>query len=211
MNARQRDQTLALAGIFQAASLVQQIAYRGTADQRAMDAIIGSVLQLEADSVEDVYGGVEGVARGLSLLRDQIRGSHGERDMELTKYVIALLHLERRLARRPQALEHIRGTVLETREQARYFSSNLHETVIARLGELYVEAVSTLGPRIMVSGERTQLSDPGKANLIRALLLGGIRSAVMWRQKGGRRLQLLFARRRLLAHAEALLEALPAP
>ena len=47
----------------------------------------------------------------------------------------------------------------------------------------------------MVSGEPHHLSDPKNANKIRALLLAGMRSAVLWRQLGGNRLQLLLARK----------------
>ena len=42
------------------------------------------------------------------------------------------------------------------------------------------------------------------ADLIRALLLAGIRSAFLWRQLGGRRWKLLFRRRRLLALSREL-------
>jgi high frequency lysogenization protein len=39
-------------------------------------------------------------------------------------------------------------------------------------------------------------------------LLAGIRSAVLWRQLGGTRLQLLFSRKSIVSDAEELLELL---
>ena len=60
-------------------------------------------------------------------------------------------------------------------------------------------------PRILVEGETTNLRDSRKASLIRALLLAGIRSAVLWRQLGATRWSLLFSRRRLVEDAEAWL------
>jgi high frequency lysogenization protein len=39
-------------------------------------------------------------------------------------------------------------------------------------------------------------------------LLAGIRSAVLWRQLGGTRFQLLFSRKRIVSDAEELLELL---
>jgi high frequency lysogenization protein len=57
----------------------------------------------------------------------------------------------------------------------------------------------------MVSGDNQYLGDPGNANRIRALLLSGIRSAVLWRQLGGSRWQLLFQRKKLCEQARAIL------
>jgi len=55
------NQTIALAGIAQAAALVQQLASTGTADPIAMEASIASVLKIDSDSVIDVYGSLAGI------------------------------------------------------------------------------------------------------------------------------------------------------
>ena len=55
------NQTIALAGIAQAAALVQQLATTGMADATAMEASIASVLKIDSDSVIDVYGGLSGI------------------------------------------------------------------------------------------------------------------------------------------------------
>jgi high frequency lysogenization protein len=57
----------------------------------------------------------------------------------------------------------------------------------------------------MVSGENSYLESPDMANKVRALLLAGIRAAVLWRQCGGSRWQLLFKRRAIIKAAETLL------
>lgn len=49
------------------------------------------------------------------------------------------------------------------------------------------------------------LQDSRNADKVRALLLAGIRSAMLWRQLGGRRWQLLFSRRKLLDQLYPLL------
>ena len=58
----------------------------------------------------------------------------------------------------------------------------------------------------MVRGEPEYLSQAGNANRIRALLLSGIRAAVLWRQLGGNRLRLLFSRSRIVRCAHGLLD-----
>ncbi len=90
------------------------------------------------------------------------------------------------------------------RGQAEHFSLT-HENVLAALADLYVNTVSTLTPRIIVSGQHGHLTNPANANKVRALLLAAIRSVVLWRQSGGNRFQLLFKRKQLAAEADALI------
>ncbi len=89
--------------------------------------------------------------------------------------------------------------------QAEYFSKT-HPNVIAGLADIYQKTVSTLTPKIMISGEPGILNNPDNANLIRALLLAGIRATVLWRQAGGSRWRLLFQRTALVAEARRMLD-----
>ena len=82
--------------------------------------------------------------------------------------------------------------------------------LIRELAELYGKQVSTVSPRIMISGEPVYIQNPDNAARIRALLLGGIRNAMLWRQLGGTRKQLIFGRRKWVESARELLaQALP--
>ena len=65
-----------------------------------------------------------------------------------------------------------------------------------------------LRPRVIVSGAADHLNRPEVAATVRALLLAGLRSAVLWRQLGGSRLALLLSRGAILAAARALREAI---
>jgi high frequency lysogenization protein len=79
--------------------------------------------------------------------------------------------------------------------------------LIEKLADLYTQTISTLGPRIMVSGDHGHLANPAIAAKVRAVLLAGIRSAVLWRQTGGQRWRLLFSRGRIARTAAELLAA----
>src|SRR5437773_6526777 len=68
------DRTFALAGIFQAARLVQQFSREGRADPLAFRAGVGSVLLIDAANVAAVYGGAGGLALGLGLVRGKLGG-----------------------------------------------------------------------------------------------------------------------------------------
>ena len=65
------NQTIALAGIAQAAALVHQLATTGKADNAALEASIGSILKIDSDSVLDIYGGLANLKLGLEQLNIQ--------------------------------------------------------------------------------------------------------------------------------------------
>ena len=75
------------------------------------------------------------------------------------------------------------------------------------LAEVYQRNISTLSPRVMVTGEPLHLQNPDNQNRIRAVLLAGVRAAILWQQCGGNRWTLLFGRRRLVDAARSLLAA----
>ena len=201
----ERERALALAGVFQAADLVQKVATDQPLDRAALETTLGSLIQIDPPNVDAVYGGADGVRRGVELVLQQVgTGGKETRNLELTRYVVALLHLERRLMKRSDLLERLTQGIEKARSQTEYFGSVGHENVVANLADTYVETISTLSPRIMVSGTPTVLAEERNANLIRALLLAGIRSAVLWSQCGGSRWKLLFGRSALLREAERL-------
>lgn len=207
-----RDRVLALAGVLQAARLVQDIAWRGQWDEDAARASLGSVMRLDAGTTDAVFGGRDGVQLGLRAFHDQITNRHGRRDVELLRYTVALMHLERRFMRRADLLWTVREgirVIAETRDGLPVE----HADVVQCLAELYRSTLSTVPPRILVNGDPGILHNERQAARIRALLLAGLRAAVLWRQLGGRRWQLLFQQDRLARTSHALLNepASPAP
>jgi high frequency lysogenization protein len=81
-----------------------------------------------------------------------------------------------------------------------------HPEVLSRLGGIYAELVSPLGPRVMVAGNPVYLSQPEVVADVRAALLAALRSAVLWRQLGGSYWDLLVSRRRMVDTAQELLQ-----
>ena len=59
----------------------------------------------------------------------------------------------------------------------------------------------------MIKGDQTHLANPENAAKIRTLLLAGIRAALLWRQAGGNRWKLIFARGAMQKEAQGLLRA----
>ena len=200
-----RDKTLALAGIFQATALVKDIATRGQVDLHDFEATIRSLFVTDPQNVDEVYGQVEYLRTGILTLMEQLGDQKGKRDLDIARYVISLLHLQRKLARNKKMLDTVAAGIERARRQSEHFHVT-HENVIANLADLYRETISTLQPKIMVSGESQYLTQTDNANRIRALLLAGIRSAVLWAQLGGSRWQILLQRRRFVQQAEQILQ-----
>ncbi|MDH5190820.1 MAG: high frequency lysogenization protein HflD [Gammaproteobacteria bacterium] len=203
------NKVFALAGIFQAAGLVQEVACKNTVDQQAFNTSIHSIFKINADSVEDIYGDISGLKYGLEMIARLFDKKNKQTDMEITRYVISIMVLERKLIKNTTMLEQISAGIQKAEAQSEHFHSHTHENVIANLADLYLSTISTLTPRIMVSGAHGYLEIPDNANKVRTLLLAGIRSAVLWRQKGGGRLQLIFGRNKILKTTENILSSLP--
>lgn len=202
----QTHQTIALAGLSQAVLLVQKIARKGSADEDTLAASIASTLKIDADDVLDVYGGLEAIATGLKQLDAQLSGPE-RADPEQARYASTLLFLERSLDKRPD-LQNTLGIGLRRAADQAESLGVLDETVLRTLAAAYQDTVSQLSPKVMVAGEQRYLGYSDNADKIRALLLAGIRSAVLWRQCGGSRWKLLFHRSRLQQEARQLLKSL---
>ncbi len=199
-----RNQTIAMAGVSQAVYLVQQLAKRGTSENSVMESSISSILKIDADNVDDVYGGAVGVATGLRQLTRQLTSSH-TMDPEQARYAAVLVFLEKKLMQNHNMLNQIRAGV----EKAAAIAENrsiLDDAVIGAIAETYQRTISELSPRIMVNGEQIHLTNLENANKIRALLLAGIRSVVLWKQCGGSRFKFFFTRGKILAEAQQLLK-----
>ena len=198
---RERDQALALGAAIQCLLQVRSIATSGSWDAELATPCLRALLSPFQGDVEAQYGGVDPLLPGLRELAAHLTNPH---DPELTRYLVSVMHLERRLMRRRDMLDRLTQGLRQAAEQAEYFDI-LHENVIRNLGHLYTETLSTLRPRIVVRGERTHLEDPFRAALIRSLLLAALRAVSLWRAAGGSRWRLVMRRRSLLGAAKRLL------
>jgi len=200
------ENTIALAGMFQTADLVKKIAKHGLFDQAPYETSIQSLFKLDADSTLDVYGGLEGIKPGLQIVSQQLTGK--KRDMEVIHYVFGMIFLEKKLAKQPQMLTAIKTGIEQIIAQTQESPAMTQPEIIENLATLYVQTLSTFDYRIKVSGEPRFLENPSNASKIRALLLAGIRSTVLWRQKGGRRWQFLWSRNKILQIVQQNLQSL---
>ena len=207
-SSRERDRIIALAALLQAVTLVQQIAETGQVNQTEFATLLTSLAVTDAASTEAVYGDLSQLKMGFSQLNKQLSKSKDKKDILLLRYVISLLHLERKLAKRPDMLDLISREIDQIPQQIEYFGDINSPQVIARFADIYHRTISELSPRVHVHGEPTFLQQADNVNRIRALLLAGIRAAILWHQKGGRRWQFIFQSNKMLIISTSILTSL---
>ena len=198
------NRCIALAGIFQAARLVQQTSHAEKRDAAATAACIRSLFITDPDAVADVYEGSGALQVGLETLQSQLSNSPAGRDLELTGYVITMMHLQRKLGRRGDLMQAIGDGIQNLENDFETIASD-DAGLIAGLADVYKETVSTLSPRIMVKGDENILGNAISQNMIRALLLAGMRATVLWSQCGGSRIKLIFQRKAMVEQCSRML------
>lgn len=208
INHTEENRIIALAGAFQAISAVKQLAHTGNCDEEIIETSLHSIFQTHPDNVSDVFNGYHNVRHGIETFIKQFGNDNSQRDIEITRYAINLLALEKRLNKNQALQTHLIKGIDQAKEQSKFFSPT-HENVIANLAGLYRETISNLGPKVMVSGKDGHLNQKRNADRVRMLLLAGIRAFVLWRHCGGSRLQFIIGRKRLLQAASNVLNALP--
>lgn len=204
MDQKQRRRALALAGVVQAAHLVQGLARKGVIDEPAMQAMADSLFADATEAAQGLFADTARLERGLRLAHRLLRGEAVEHGKELLSYVVQILALERKLAKKPALLAELARGMQRAGQQQQYFSS-IHPTVLAQLAELYGQTLSRLLPRIIVRGHPEYLGKEAIQHKVRTLLLAGVRAAHQFRKNGGGHWQVLLARKQLATDMEQLI------
>ena len=203
MSDKQAIRTMAFAAICQAAHLVQQVSRTGTCEDESLRQTLSGILVTDPESPQDVFGG-SNLKEGYKAIVEQLGHGGSPKNAELTRYVVSLIALERKLSGRRDVLNMLGERISQVKRQLHHFDL-LDEQVLANLASIYSEHISPIGPRIQVAGTPVYLQQPLVQHKVRALLLAGIRATVLWRQVGGRRRHILFSRGKMVASARSML------
>ena len=204
-----QDNVIALAGLAQSGKLVTQLAAEPNHDEAALRASAGSLLVMHPESMDEVFGGVQGVSLGLETMASLLKGKGLQSVLakELIRYLMSMDQLADRLKQSPSTQAVIEKGLYELSTS---FSSLLegeqadtqdesqageYEAFYARIGTLYQKSLSQLAPKIIVRGAKGYLQDEESVARVRTALFAGVRAAYLWHQQGVRRWHLIFARR----------------
>lgn len=197
------QQTIALAGVAQAAKLVDDISKTGSCPKEFLESSVQSLFQFDADNVVDVFGSQAGVRLGLTNLSGLLANRQSAENRDVVRYLFGLLYLERKFSADSQMMSVVHSRLEHTSFRAEHFGGDLQDTCHSISG-IYQDTLSKLRFRITVNGSAEHLKNPKNADMIRTLLLAGIRSAFLWRQLGGHRWSLLLKRKHYLNTSRAL-------
>ncbi|MBM6549573.1 high frequency lysogenization protein HflD [Marinomonas ostreistagni] len=202
-----KEQAIALSAIFQAAELVATLARKGTLDETHAEPLLNSILVVNAERTEDIYGGQFDCQGNLALGRriaKQVMGKEREAvNPDTIRYALSMIHLESKLQKDDAMLSAIGRQLGQVERQKEHFESVLHENMVAGISGMYQDTLSKMSFRIQVHGDSRHLQQPQIANQVRALLMSGVRAAMLWRQVGGRRWHLIFKRKAILQQLDA--------
>ena len=187
------QRTLALAGVAQAARIVDLAAKTGSWPTPFVEASIHSLFCFEPEAVDSVFGTPQGIRLGLEQLSACLSLSQDESAAQTLRYTLAMLQLEKRFAKRDDLPSIVHARLKHAAYCADNFSNNIN-TINSNIASIYQDTLSTLSYRIKVTGSAQHLNSPHVADLVRALLLCGVRAAFLWRQLGGSRLKLMLSR-----------------
>ncbi len=194
------NQLLALAGMFQACQLVDEMARNGRIESGQLEIFLSALLNQSPSTVFSVYGdspesALDNLKPGLECMQ-RVLASDAKGNPNVLRYLVSVAFLATKLEKNPALLNAIGDGLARASQQAETFSIS-HENVIGNLAQLYKDTIGSFKQRIQVNGFAEHLQQQAIADRIRCLLFAAIRSAILWRQVGGRRYQLFFKRKQL--------------
>ncbi len=201
------NQTLALAGMFQSAALIEQLAFKGEISQAALDCSVDSLFAFEAESTVDIFGNLSGLTRGLQSLAKHLGGNNKNSSKNLAYYIMSMLKISSTLLRDKTLAEKLQNELQHIQQQTIDFEMS-RSSLLNKIDGLYQSTISNMQPRIIVRGEQNYLRNGDNAAKVRTLLLAGIRAGVLWHQLGGSKWKLIFSRKKYVASAKRLLATL---
>ena len=206
MSSREQEQIIALSALFQAAELVTILAKTGKVDEEAMLPLMDSVLAIDASSTSAIYGGdwqwSSNLSKGKVLCKKTFGSERNSVNPDIIRYALSMLHLESKLAKDPAMLASVGQRLDQLIRQRAHFDSSTHSSMLAAMSGLYQDTLSKLSFRIQVQGDSRYLQQTYVAEQVRAILLAGVRAAMLWRQVGGRRWHFVFKRKALVQALE---------
>ncbi|WP_062794028.1 high frequency lysogenization protein HflD, partial [Shewanella algae] len=146
MSEQLHDRTMAFAGILQAIAQVQYLARHGESDPQQLAAALDGIMVTDPENIDEIYPDKVVLANGYKWIINQL-GDSAQKDVEITRYLVGILALERKLSRNQAALGMLSERINQVHRQLSHFAIT-DEQVIANLASIYSDIISNLGPKI---------------------------------------------------------------
>lgn len=123
------------------------------------------------------------------------------------RHAIGLLQIERALYTRKARRQQLQDQLQQIQRRLIFFDGDImNRAILAGLAQIYTDTAGQLRQRLRIQGQMQRLTQPDTIDLIRALLLGGVQAAHLWRELGGRPGDLTWRRRLLRQDLTHLLQ-----
>ena len=117
----EQQQLLALAAVFEAAQLADDVAQRGDCDPKAFEALIAGVMALDAEDFDSIYAQPDQLREGVSLLNRSLNKDSRGANLRPLNYGLALLHLAGKLRKNEDTVSILRNRLLALSGQQAHF------------------------------------------------------------------------------------------
>lgn len=195
-------ETIALAALFQSAAQIQRIARLGTVDEKAIAPLMRALVITNPQTIDEIYDPKK-VLPGLNQLLTSLypKEATQPKNAELIKVGFSIMGLASSLEKQDPVLKQLDHEVDVLRENVLtlhpdYESASesilMDYDVIKLYSKIYSSLISPNFPKLIIYGEESFLRRPELQEMIRALLLSGIRASILWNQVGGKRYTLMF-------------------
>jgi high frequency lysogenization protein len=204
------ESNIALAGLCQAAALVKKIARNNELDSHTLTTSLNSISMTAPENTEQVFGDTSQLVLGYKTLLKQLGNQSNDKDLEVTRYIANLLSIERKLSSSNKTMSALGERISNIQRQQLHLDLT-DSQILSNLASIYTDVVSPIARKIQVAGDPALLKRPDNQHRVRAILLAGVRAAVLWRQLGGKRRHLLFSRQQILDSAAHTLKTISTP
>ena len=194
--------TLALAGVWQCASLVASLADSGKCDTPAYERALKSLLNVEPKRDDELFGYDDDMKIGLENLRSFVSGKTAASTE--TRYAVQIIQLQKNFLKNPKVQMQVRTGLEHASRQADMYGLE-DDNLMRNLGRLYQDNLSPL-LQIQIMGKHQFLQQDLIAARVRMLLFSGVRYSHLWRQIGGHSIHLISARSKIRAMTTELLK-----
>lgn len=195
----EKNQIIALSGIFQSCYLVSNLSKHGLITEQNLKNNIQVLFNQNTENILDIYGSIESLHDGIDSIKNLIESEHREKFSETLRYAIGVMHLAKKLQKDKRMLMMIKKRLEVTAKQIEHFSI-AHPNVIASISKIYQDSFGKFFFRINVNGNFEYLKQDQIIYKIRCLLFSGVRSAMLFHQMGGRRYKLILNKKHILEH-----------
>ena len=209
------SETLALAALFQSAAQIQRVAREGQVDEASIAPLMRALVITNPNKIQDIYD-PKRLTPGLNQLLTSLYPKEAAmpKNSEIIKLAFSTMSLEASIEKQDLIfdkleieVDFLRKEVLELHPD--YENANdqvlLDYEVIQKYSRIYSNLISPNFPKLIIYGEEAFLRRTEFQEMIRALLLSGIRACLLWQQVGGKRYTLMVRYRDIINCARSIL------